>query len=224
MSYKLLLLPFFVFCFSATKLPANITLGPNFYSIQVEDNGQKVEDRTMWGARVDYRFDICYGFLFKSTLSYDLAFDEKNENLLIADNKLGYMHPISSRLMVQPHVGVLTYLLRLSVDVPFMGITGLKEEFKSYCPYGGVEAFYKVSKEICVGVNYAFGITYTRTELHNEVISKNNAQTHLFSAVAEYCCPRGLAYSVHGLCNYSQSQEHFAISWYGAWLAVTFAY
>lgn len=188
---KSLFISFFAFIFTLSldlqaETLGKLDVGPAFLHVDILESGRTVKRMDMWGVRADFSYFLYKGLYIKPIVLYGNGGAAKG-GLFSSSIGLGYYIPLREKFSIAPSAGVTYSHLWTKIDFAPLQLTHLREKFKSWAPYVGLDLYFnfKSHSRVCIGVQYAW--SWTKTSIQRLVKNdKSHSQGFAYSILLEH--------------------------------------
>lgn len=213
------LLLFGVWNHSVEATCGKVDVGPAYVHIDVLESGKTVKTLNMAAVRADasYLIKEGSGLCIKPYVLYASGGGE----LFNGGLGLGYCWPVNDRLIVTPLIGCAYTYMHTHIHVEMQGHKfRFKEKFRSYSPYVGAEATWKIADgwRVCFMIQYAW--SRTRTVINKLIKAKSHSKGPSYSAMLEYDINDQWSVNIGGAYNITLSHERHGLRGAGVKLGI----
>lgn len=163
-----------------------LDVGPAFLHIDILESGRTVKRMDMWAIRSDFSYFLHKGLYIKPIVLYGNGGAAKG-GIFSGSLGFGYYIPLREKLAIAPSVGVTYSHLWTKIDFEPLQLIGLREKFRSWAPYLGLDLYFNFRPDcrVCVGAQYAWA--WTKTSIQKLVKNdKSHSQGFAYSILLEY--------------------------------------
>lgn len=174
----------FIFNFSleSTDLCGKVDIGPTIMNIDILESGKTIETLHMTGVKGDATVIVYKGFCIKPSFLYG----EGHGQLAAGTIAAGCYIPITEKLRILPNVGITWSYLRTRVDFEPLGLSDLKERFRSNSPFLGMEFCYSITEKWTLMGVYQYAWCRTHTKIKPIVSDKSHSCGPNYSLGVDY--------------------------------------
>lgn len=199
--------------FAATFLQAEccrgkVDIAPAFVHIDVLESGHTVSRMDMLAVKGDATILIKegYGFCIKPTILAGTT-GRRHGDLFSAGIGLGHCTPICENVTLTPSFGIIYTQIRTRTNIPALGLHHLKEKFRSWSPYLGIDLTYTFRPcwRICFMYQYAWSRTHTTIE--DLVKDKSRSDGPNYGVMLEHDLRENLSVQLGAAYNITLSKE-----------------
>lgn len=204
----------FIFAFLITlshdlhaETKGKLDVGPAFLHIDILESGHTVKRMDMWGVRADFSYFLYKGLYIKPIILYGNGGAAKG-GLFSGSLGLGYYIPLREKLAIAPSAGVTYSHLWTKIDFEPLQLTNLREKFKSWAPYIGLDLYFNFRPDwrVCLGAQYAW--SWTKTSIQRLVKNdKSHSEGFSYSILLEHDLNNQWSLNIGAAYNLSLTKE-----------------
>lgn len=192
-----------------------VELAPAFIHIDVLEKGHTVKKINMGAGRAEGHYNIGQGWILKPYAIYG-----KGDGGELTSLSLGFGRciPIKDKITVTPSIGfTYTWLnTTIDLDLPGLGEMEFKENFRSGSPYIGLEATYRIRKNLRITGNIQYAWCRSKVKIKQLLNDTSKSRGPILSALLEYDLNQCWSVNVGFAYNESFSREKDGLRGYGA--------
>ncbi|EFB42156.1 hypothetical protein pah_c014o075 [Parachlamydia acanthamoebae str. Hall's coccus] len=190
-----------------------VDFGPAYVHVDVLNFNRTVKRMDLIAYKADATVIVKDGWCIKPSILYGA----NQGDLFTASIGVGHCFPIFEKLIVTPVVGFGYSFMRTTFKMPFQGYKLIfKERFRSYSPYMGLEATYRIRPNLRVCGQVQYWWSRTRTTIKHLLKNKDHTSGPSYAAMLEYDLCETVSVNVGAAYNRSLSKEKHGIRGYGA--------
>lgn len=193
-----------LFCQSPlAAIQGRVDIGPALINLDVLQSGKTIESRTLAAIRGDATVIITDGLFVKPSFTLGT----RKAKLATGSLALGYCIPIQEKLMLMPQFGYTWTYLHIDIDIDLLGLSGVRERFRSRGPFVGFDFTYKLTDCLTLmgGYQYIWSRTHTVIKKITDDISHSSGPYYTLGL--EYRITPQWSFSIGAGYNISLSRE-----------------
>lgn len=196
-----------------------VDVGPAYVHIDVLESGKTIHRMDLAAVKADATVVVWKGLCLKPTLLYGSG----HGYILTTGLGIGFIFPLMENLCVTPVAGLNYTYLRTHIDIrtPYFVLHHLKEKFRSYSPYIGLDASYTFYPcwRVCGNVQYAW--SSTKTKIGEIGADKSHSDGASYSAMLEHDLNDQWSINIGGAYNLMLSKERHGLRGAGGKIGIT---
>lgn len=201
-----------------------VDVGPTWIRIDVLQSGKTVDTIDMGAIKVDSTIVMAQGFCFKPGLMVghgdgDIATASLGLGYYIP---VGYFFPSCEGLTIIPGGGLAYSYFKMHVDYGFPDNSKLKQIFRSYSPFIGIEVCYRITEKLTLLGMAQYAWAKTRTTIERIGSENSHSEGPNYSLGVDYSFNENWSVTAGGGYNISLSKEKHGLRAMGAKLGIAY--
>ena len=214
----LVIISILFFCSVEGALRGRIDIGPTLMDIDILESGKTIETLHMKGVKGDATLLLYEGLCLKP----GFIWGEGHGHLTTGTLAVGYYIPINKQLRILPNVGVTWSYLDTRVDFEELGLSNLKERFRSSSPFIGIEICYSLTDKWSLMGIYQYAWSHTHTKIDPIVSNKSHSCGPNYALAVEYSLNKSWSATLGVGYNITLSKEKHGLRGKGAKLGIAY--
>lgn len=204
-------------------------VGPAYFNVAIQENGKTRNHLDMVGGRFDATL-----LFFKNCglcLKPYVFGGQGGGHLFSGGCGIGHYTPVNDKLSLIPVVGRGYANLSSFIDLDHgqAVIPHVKERFRSWSSYVGIDAVYSFNEKWCLTLGYLYAWASTHTTLSSDLLPfkvkvKGRSQGPIYSAMLDYYFYPNWSVTAGVAANSSLDKEKFGIEGFGARFGLSYTF
>lgn len=209
LSQLLFIIAFFYNSVIYSACCGKIDIGPALIDVDILKSGVTEETLHMGGFKADATVLVWNGVCIKPSVIYGEGYGE----LASAGIGIGHCTPIPwvDGLILTPSVGIAYSYVTTHVDIEELGLSHLRERFRSSSPYLCLDLCYTFLTDWTLLASYQYAWSETHTKISHIVSEKSHCCGPSYCLGLEYAFNKHWAVNIGGAYNISLSKEKHGI-------------
>jgi hypothetical protein len=200
------------------ELRGKIDIGATLMDIDILESGKTIETLHMKGVKGDLTLLVYEGLCIKPGFIWGRGHGE----LTAGSIAVGYYLPITQRFKILPNVGISWSYLHTRVDFEELGLSNLKERFRSQSPFIGMEISYSITEKWTLTGLYQYAWCHTHTKIKPIVSAKSHSDGPNYALGVDYSLNKHWSVTFGVGYNITLSHEKHGLRGKGAKLGVAY--
>lgn len=200
------------------EIYGKVDLGSTIMDVDILESGKTVETLHMKGVKGDATVLVYQGLCMKPSFIWGRGHGQLAAGTLA----VGYYLPINKKLKILPHVGITWSYLQTRVDLEQLGLSHLKERFRSSSPFIGLEMCYTIAEKWTLVAVYQYAWSHTHTKIGHIVSDKSHSCGPNYSLGIDYSLNKHWSWIFGVGYNVTLSKEKHGIRGKGAKLGLAY--
>lgn len=203
-----------------------IDVGPVYIHTDVLESGQVKDKLDTYGMRADGTLQAfpCSPWLQGVFVKPTVTYAEGDGKYFSTGCGLAHYIPITCKFKLAPSVGVNYTTVRSNTDFPAFGLYDLKQRFRAWTPYVGLEGYYTFNDQWMLSGGIQYGWAKTRTEYETLGTFKGESKGLSYSAMVDYYFTKCWSVNLAVAYNHQRTQERHGNKSLGGRLGLGYTY
>lgn len=200
------------------EIHGRVDIGPALIDIDILESGKTKETLHMKGVKGDATIFVYEGLCIKPGFIWGSSHGE----LTGASIAIGYYIPIIEKLKIVPNVGITWSYLHTRIDFEEMGLSNLKERFRSESPFIGMDICYSITDKLTLMGVYQYAWCHTHTKIKPIVSETSHSCGPNYALSLDYSLTKNWSITAGIGYNITLSKEKHGLRGKGAKLGVAY--
>lgn len=203
---------------SSMALQGRVDIGPAWVGLDVLESGKTIESRQLLAVKGDATLLIKDGIFIKPSF----LLGSHKAQLAAGSIAIGQALPIKDCFILFPQIGYTWTYLHIDIDIELLGLSGLRERFRSRGPYIGLDLSYKLTDKLTLVGTYQYAWSRTHTVIKPIVSSTSHSSGSNYAIGLDYSLNPNWSISLGLGYNISLSREKHGLRGKGAKLGLAY--